>query len=90
MTPWSRLQALSCEHANRLGKQPTFPLIRSLGMRYQSGHNPPMVIVENIEILTRGDDEEMKSRVHWYITFYPEVFQACSKVWNATQEVANA
>ena len=29
------------------------------------------------DIMGRGDEEELKHRVFWYITFHPAVFQAC-------------
>ena len=68
MTTWYRLAALSQEHANRIGVCP----------RRHRTHTPPDVIIENVEILRRAGDEEMKHRVHWYITFHPAIFDACS------------
>ena len=83
MTPWSRLQALSIEHANRIGPGYASHMIRSLGRHYQRQHIPPQTIVDNCDILKRHDDEEMKARVLWYVAVHPDVFQACSEVWNA-------
>lgn len=69
---WSRLQALSIEHAKKLGAQ--------IGGSYRHRqHFPQEVIRENVEILGRGDDEEIKNRIHWYITFHPEIFDATSQ-----------
>jgi len=68
---WMRLQCLSCEHARRIGPQ----YIRTWPKRQVS---VPETIQENVEILGRGDEVEIKSRVLWYITFHPQVFDACS------------
>jgi hypothetical protein len=75
---WHRLQALSCAHAIQLGPQYGF------GRRRQ--HTPPEVIRENCEILGNGSEEEIKHRVHWYITYYPGLFEAASstKGWRLT------
>lgn len=62
---WSRLQAISCCHANQIGP------------RYNFGRKSisvPDVIKENCEILGRGDESEIKARVLWYVQFYPAVF----------------
>lgn len=67
---WVRLQALSCCHSRRL---------------YQSRTNRwrgcivPAEIAENVDILGRGDEEELKARVLWYLDQEPAVFQECSK-----------
>lgn len=56
-----------------------YPRPDALGRNYPKQHTPPPVIVENVGILNRGDDEEIKLRVHWYITFHPAIFDTCSK-----------
>ena len=40
--------------------------------------------VGNADILGRADDCEMKARVLWYITFHPDIFDACSKAWRVS------
>ena len=88
MTPWDRLQALSCEHANRLyaaGRTHCHTINR----RYRlPAVFVPDVIKENVDILGRADDAEMKNRIFWYITFYPDIFDACSKAWSAARVTA--
>lgn len=84
LTPWSRLQALSCEHAQRIYMQ----IPRKERLRLLKAHQGPPVpidIAENCSILKRGDDAELKYRVHWYITYHPAIFDACAKVWNARE-----
>lgn len=73
MTAWARLQAISCEHAARIGR---------IGMRQ---HHVPEVIKDNCEILGAGDEEAIKARVLWYITYHPEVFNACAERWKAVR-----
>jgi hypothetical protein len=51
------------------------------GRRY--GTSVPREIEENVEILGRGSEEEIKARVLWYVTFEPGIFKQCSAVWNA-------
>ena len=64
---WSRLQRVSLYHARELycgsshSKNP-----RRIGV--------PAVIRENVEILGRGSEEDVKARLMWYIAFYPDVF----------------
>lgn len=75
---WSRLQALSCRHANVIyGQMP-----RKERQRLLKAHKGPPVpedIAENCAILKRGDEAELKNRAYWYITFYPAIFDECSK-----------
>lgn len=61
ITPWQRLQATSISHANALGVK-----------HFMGRHTPPEVIRENCEILGRGNDEEIKARLMWYLTFCPK------------------
>ena len=63
---WMRLQCLSCIDAAQIGRQ---------GIRQ---HYPPGDIKENCEILGRGNEEEIKNRIHWYIAFKPSVFDPAS------------
>lgn len=82
---WSRLQALSCEHNNRLYASGVLADLTPSGVRGKS-INVNFEIEENVKILGRGDDEEIKARVLWYVTFQPAVFDACSKAgWNLTR-----
>jgi hypothetical protein len=76
---WNRLQCLSCEHAFRLWKDGTSK--RS----YRRGVTVPEVIQENVDILARADEAEMKARALWYVTFHPDVFNTCaSRGWKVT------
>ena len=68
---WRRLQALSCAHAAMIG-----PQYGAFGRRRYV--MPPEVIKENCEILGLGDEERIKARIHWYLTYYPRVFDAVS------------
>ncbi len=76
MTPWSRLQALSCAHNAKIGPQGGHWLHRT-GRFVQ--RSVPFDIEENVKILARGDDAELKDRVHWYITFHPDIFEMVSR-----------
>ncbi len=75
---WNRLQCLSCAHSALLwqkrGRQTSGYFRRSISV--------PDVIEENCRILGRGDESEIKYRVLWYLTYYPDLFDTCSKDWN--------
>ncbi len=73
---WQRLQALSCAHAAKIGPQYGLPINRRSRKPFV---NVPEVIRENVEILGSCDEESIKHRIHWYITFHPDIFDACSK-----------
>jgi hypothetical protein len=64
---WSRLQRVSLYHAAKLYSES----VHAKNPRHVS---VPEVIKENVEILGKGTEEEVKARIHWYITFYPEIF----------------
>lgn len=74
---WSRLQALSCEHNARLYAAGRLALMTPRGIRGKQIAVDPE-IQETVEILGRSDEAELKSRVLWYLTFHPQVFDACS------------
>jgi hypothetical protein len=79
-TPWNRLQALSCEHALRIyvaGRKGVPAHIRRGYCR--PGTSVPGDIAENVDILGRGDDAELKARVLWYMDYFPDIFDACSR-----------
>lgn len=71
-TYWSRLQALSCYHAADIYSKRTARYCRR-------GTSVPEDIAENCEILGRGDEEEIKARVLWYLDVFPKVFTAVSE-----------
>ena len=60
--PWLRLQHISCAHARQIGK---------CGHRQ---HHVPDVIQENVEILGKGTDEQVKARLLWYHSYYPALW----------------
>ena len=64
---WARLQRISCHHARQM-------FAETYGVHQPRRIYPPEVINENVEILGRGDEEELKHRMLWYVTFYPQVF----------------
>jgi len=68
---WSRLQRISCYHATKL-----FTESRGFNRLTQRLKPIPVpeVIRENVEILGKGTEEDVKARIHWYITYYPDVF----------------
>ncbi len=66
---WTRLQALSCAHANQIG-----PVYGSFGRRRYVC--VPEEIKDNCEILGEGDEERIKDRCMWYLTYYPALFAA--------------
>jgi hypothetical protein len=72
---WTRLQKISCTHAAQLWQEMHKP--ESMGHK-PNRHNPgcyvPNVIRENVEILGKGSEEDVKARVLWYITYYPSIF----------------
>ncbi len=67
---WNRLQRISCYHAAELfGKAPQFyNRHRQIGV--------PETIRENVEILGRGTEEDIKDRIWWYCTFHPAIVNA--------------
>ncbi len=71
---WQRLQVLSCAHSAKIGPQGGTWTRRGIINRAV-----PEVIRENVEILGSCDEESIKHRIHWYITFHPDIFDACSK-----------
>jgi hypothetical protein len=77
-TAWSRLQALSCEHNARLFASGQLARMTPRGVRGKS-INVNREIQENVDILGRGNEEEIKARVLWYVTFEPAIFDTCSK-----------
>jgi hypothetical protein len=72
-TIWNKLQCLSCEHSFRLWKTGSY---RS---KYHRGVTVPEDIQENVDILGRSNESEIKTRIFWYITFHPDIFDTCSK-----------
>ncbi len=66
---WTRLQALSCAHAKQIG-----PVYGSFGKRRYV--HVPEEIKENCEILGSGDEERIKNRSLWYLTYHPALFAA--------------
>ena len=69
---WRRLQHISCAHAILIQRD-----------RYQAkgkyhkdrfGRGVPESIEDNVQILGRGDEEEIKGRLFWYQTYYPELW----------------
>ena len=69
---WNRLQCLSCEHSLSLWRS------GATRRKYSRGVEVSEDIRDNVEILGRGNDEEIKARVLWYLTFHPGLFDACS------------
>jgi hypothetical protein len=66
---WRRLQRISCHHAAVIGPQRGWTVFHPCVY-------VPEVIRENVEILGRGTEEEIKARILWYVTFYPSIFSA--------------
>lgn len=78
MTAWTRLQALSCAHNLELWLAAGKPRpIR--GSHIRRSIAVPEPIRDNVKILGRGDEEEIKSRVLWYLTFHGGLFSRVSK-----------
>jgi hypothetical protein len=69
---WNRLQCLSCAHSLSLWRS------GQTRRKYTRGVDVAEDIRDNVEILGRADDEEIKARVFWYLTFHPGLFDACS------------
>ena len=75
---WSRLQRISIYHAGLLYQS------GSIKRQYCGRHrgqnlyqvSVPEVIRENVAILGRGTEEEVKYRLNWYVEFFPTVFSA--------------
>lgn len=67
-TAWRRLQYISCERANAL--YATGKTRRMFGR----GVIVPEEIEENVKILGRANEEEMKARLMWYLTYHSELF----------------
>jgi hypothetical protein len=64
---WSRLQRISLHHASILP-------VRKCGTGYRRQIAVPEIIQDNVKILGRGTEEEIKARIMWYLEFYPSVF----------------
>jgi len=76
---WNRLQKLSILHSNKLYKDGGFgvyPFYNKKTKTYDQYVSPPEIIRDNCEILGRGNEEEIKARILWYLTFYPSIFDA--------------
>jgi len=67
---WRRLQRVSCDHAMALAGPKPF----SSGRLNRRQIGVPEVIRENVDILGRGSEEEVKARLNWYVTFHPWIF----------------
>lgn len=72
---YQRLQTISQIHASRLwaaGEYGWGQLVdRKTGARGM--YSVPEVIQENCAILKRGDEEEIKNRLYWYLTYHPDI-----------------
>ncbi len=66
---WNRLQRVSLYHAATLYSD-------SRLSRNPRQVHVPEVIKENVDILGRGTENDVKARLMWYIAFYPNVFSA--------------
>ena len=66
---WSRLQRISIAHANAIGPQ-------RCGTAYRRQIAVPDVIRENVDVLGRGSENDVKARLMWYLTFHPEMYSA--------------
>ena len=74
MTPnhlagWRRLQEISLYHATEI-------YCSRVHSRHPRSVSVPAIIKENVDILGRGTEEDVKYRIYWYLTFYPSVFDA--------------
>lgn len=58
---WTRLQQTSINHALSIGPRKSW-----------RQHVPPQDIRDNCDILGRGSEEEIKARLLWYLTYYPQ------------------
>jgi len=70
MTAWSRLSAM-----NALLNARTYT-IRSIGTK-RTGRQISVTddVKETIDILGRGNDVEIKHRLHWFMTFHPDIWE---------------
>jgi hypothetical protein len=66
---WKRLQRVSLYHAAQLYSE-------SRHARNPRYVGVPEVIRENVDILGRGTEEDVKYRLAWYVEFHPSVFSA--------------
>jgi hypothetical protein len=74
MTPghiaaWKRLQRVSLYHAAQLYSE-------SRHSRNPRHVSVTEVIQENVGILGKGTEEDVKYRLMWYVQFFPSVFSA--------------
>lgn len=77
---WNRLQCLSCEHSVRIYVARKHGASASRARAYcRTGTSVPHDIADNVDILGRGNEEEIKARVLWYVQFFPDIFNTCSK-----------
>lgn len=73
---WSRLQAIANAHGAELARDKTR---REKMPRTRGGFSADSFIVtdwdlrETCDILGRGDAEEICGRIHWYLTYLPNL-----------------
>jgi hypothetical protein len=75
---WKKLQQLACSHAYAMYQSGAKD--RMVRMRTSRGRLSGSFIVtdsdhrDTVDILGRGDENEMASRIHWYLSYYPKFF----------------
>ena len=67
---WVKLQNINLRLAAAIYQKSK----RGYGKRDSRTNRVPEVIAETCEILGRGDEEEIKNRIHWLRTYYPDSF----------------
>lgn len=73
---WSRLQSFAKKHGEKLHRENSpnrLRMARSTGGRSDSFILTDWDLRETVEILGRGDSEEIAGRIHWYLTYLPEL-----------------
>ncbi len=93
MTPrceagWVVLQSISCAHSLCLYMSDR----AKNGRRKRTTLTPHVEIQSNVDILGRGDEEEIKGRIAYYHMYYPDICETArlDRVKHAKKENGNA
>lgn len=76
-TAWKRLSVISESRALELWRAGQYGIgqyCRKTGNR--TSFSAPEEIKENVEILGRNEESELKARVMWYMTYHPKSWAA--------------
>jgi hypothetical protein len=71
---WARLQAMATELNARTHAKYWVGHSRTRGTLSGYRITPSQDVSDCCEILGSGEDERVKDKLHWFATFYPEIY----------------